>query len=213
IRLGCRKLVSYLYRNEVGDPPAHATLDLLTEQLVVSGRLPNNITASLALVKTYSEHVVRGQLDDHFRITGESIAPALSAWQVVAEWAFPETKVPDRWPEIWKGLPAAENPDERLLPGTSYVLTKETGRNAFGPLYAGRDAARGTPVTVNLIPLEQDDTFSGDTVPRQDLDPTTIVAPLHSGTVTVDGKYSFRYLLPRPGCRAGLRRQGRGHAD
>jgi len=196
VRRANEALSKFLYRREIGELPANATLDLIIEQLIVSGKLPAHINAPLSIVQTYGNFVVRDQMDE-FVITRESIAPALTALKVLTEWTFPERRSRDPWAEIWDSLPVGYG-EERQIPDTSYSLSgPQLSRNSLGPLYAGRNASRNEPVSVNLvgIPEDSDEAFFEEVARFTRLSDASIVSPLDAGRVVVDGERRCLYLI------------------
>jgi hypothetical protein len=186
-----------LYRQCIGDLPANASLDLLIEGLVVSGKLPQDVNAALAVVQTYGRYVVRDQMDG-FLITRESVAPALNALRVLTEHVLPERKSADLWSKVWQSLPAGAHLEERQIPDTPYLLRQpQLSRNSLGPLYAGRHATRNEPVSVNLVtlPKQNDDAFFEEVARFTRLGDANIVSPLDAGRVVVDGRRLCLYLI------------------
>jgi len=197
VRRAVEVLAKFLYRRELGEIPANATLDSLIDQLVVSGKLPQEINAPLAVVQTYGRYVVRDQMDA-FLITTESIAPALAALRVLTAWVLPDRKPADPWAEIWESLPIGDHQGERRIPDTSYHLrAPRLSRNSLGPLFTGRNAARNEPVSVNLVtlPPQSDDAFFEEVARFMRLSDANIVSPLDAGRVVVDGRRRCLYLI------------------
>jgi len=197
VRRANEALSKYLYKRELGDLPTNATLDLLIQQLIVSQKLPSHINASLATVQTYGNYAVRDDQMGEFTITHESTKPALTALRTLTDWTF-ERKPADPWPRIWDSLPPGNDDAERQIPNTGYYLRgPRLSQNSLGPLYAGRDAGRQEPVSVNLValPEQSEDEFFEEATRFMRLRHANIVSPLDAGRVAVDGRRRCLFLV------------------
>ena len=84
-RLATETLSRFLYRREIGEPPANATLDALVEKLVAARKLPPHINISLGTVRTYGDFAVSEGADAQ-AISTEAIQPGLAALKVLTHW-------------------------------------------------------------------------------------------------------------------------------
>jgi hypothetical protein len=187
-RLATESLSRFLYRREIGEPPANATLDALVEQLVVAHKLPPQINISLGTVRTYGDFAVS---EGSAEISTEAIQPALAALKVLTNWIIAThlSKVEDRdeWDALCSQLPPGDKPGEHLIPGTRYVLREpRLGLNRLGnAVYAGRDAETRQAVTMLLVPVSKDqgDDFHGAVERLICLNESGIVRPLRTGRI------------------------------
>ncbi|KOV86714.1 TIR domain-containing protein [Nocardia sp. NRRL S-836] len=177
--------VSALRRHQgtVGGP----TLD----QLADSGEVPPHLHAPLATVQAYAR-----SHEDDVVITSRSVAPALSALKVLAQWAFPG-QAPDPWDEVWEGLPDHVG-GAKLVPGTTFtVRAPQRGRTSLGPRYAGHDLLRDEPVSVHLVglPEDRDEAFFAEIARFTRFTDPAVVSPVAAGPVSVDGKRRCLYVI------------------
>jgi hypothetical protein len=195
IRRANEALSKFLYRREIGELPRNATLDLIIEQLIVSGKLPAEIVAALATMQSLGNFAVRDQIDD-FVVTRASLVTALAAWRELTAWTFPEFKAPDVLAGVFELLP--QTAAGRRIPNTGYVITDEpVSRNSHGPLHPGHDTVRDRPVSINLVGVaaDRDDAFFAEFARFTRLSDANIVSPIDAGTVLVDGERRCLFLV------------------
>lgn len=195
IRRANEALSTFLYRREIGELPPDATLNLIIEQLIVSGRLPREIMAALAIMQSLGNFAVRDRIDDA-PITRASLVTALAAWRELTSWTFPELKAPDVLAEVYELLPRTAA--GRRIPDTGYVITGEAvSRNSHGPLHPGHDTVRDRPVSINLVGVaaDHDDAFFAEVDRFTRLSDANIVSPTDVGAVVVDGERRCLFLV------------------
>ncbi len=161
------------------------------DQLADSGEVPAHLHAPLATVQAYAH-----SLEDDVAITSRSVAPALSAMKVLAQWAFPEP-VPDPWTEVWEGLPD-HGDGWKLVPGTTFTVRgPQLSRTSLGPRYAGHDLLRDEPVSVHLVglPEDRDEAFFAQIARFTRIADPAVVSPVAAGPVSVDGKRRCLYVI------------------
>ncbi|ANZ41010.1 hypothetical protein BBK82_38560 [Lentzea guizhouensis] len=161
------------------------------EKLVHSGEVPPHLRAPLATVQAYA----RGTEDDAV-ITIRSVAPALSALMMLAQWALPG-ETPDPWTEVFDSLP--DNGDgTKAISGTTFTVRgPQLGRTGLGPRYAGHDLLRGEPVSVHLVglPEDRDEAFFAEIARFSRIANAAVVSPVAAGPVSVDGKRRCLYVI------------------
>jgi len=202
VQRATRALARWLYRREIGEPPAELDPDTLMGQLILSGRLPATVVPWLAMVRTFGSYVT-GEGADRVTITTESIAPALSALRALTAWAFPERAAYDPGADVLAGLPKAGDGSERQLPGSPYRLREPAvGRTTLGSRFAGRDAVTGRAVMVHLVDLPEraHEAFLGDVGRFTGLTVPQVLAPLAADRLMVaDNSRGLYVVLPDTG--------------
>jgi hypothetical protein len=155
-----RELCLFLYRQEIGDVPAHADFSWITDRLLMRPSLPAEVRNALATMEGYGRQVVPGAVNGP-PVTSETIDPPLRALATLNRALFPDWHQPDERVDVWDGLPPGED-GTRHLPGTDYVLrAPELARATLGPLYRARDTSRSKSMTILLVdpPLPDDRMF------------------------------------------------------
>ncbi|CRK59393.1 Serine/threonine-protein kinase PknB [Alloactinosynnema sp. L-07] len=184
-----------LHQQEIGDVPPNAPDEQIIGQLLASQKLPPRVIEALSTARTLGNQAVNSRSGE-VTVAADTIAVARAAFDRLMAWRFPEREPPDVWARVYARLPQAHG--GRRIPGTDYVLTgAELGRNSHGPLYPGRDTARGTTVSINLvgIPAERDDAFFEQVARFTRLSDPNIVAPMDAGTIAVDGERLCLFLV------------------
>ncbi|WP_246477793.1 TIR domain-containing protein [Saccharothrix ecbatanensis] len=195
IRRANEALSTFLYRREIGELPPDATLNLIIGQLIVSGKLPREIMAALAIMQSLGNIVVSDRIDDS-PITSASLVTPLAAWRELSAWTFPEFKAPDVLADVCELLPLTAA--GRRIPDTDYVITGDAvSRNSHGPLHPGHDTVRDRPVSINLVGVaaDHDDAFFAEVARFTRLSDANIVSPTDAGTVVVDGERRCLFLV------------------
>jgi hypothetical protein len=200
-RAATETLLRFLYRHEIGDAPANATLDALTEQLVVAHKLPPHIRISLGTVRTYGDFAVSEGADAQ-AISAESIQPGLAALKVLTNWIVSthlrKAEDLDEWDALCSQLPPGDNPGERLIPGTRFLLrAPRLGVNRLGAVYSGRDGETRQAVTMLLapVPKDQGDSLLEAVARLIRLNEGGIVRPLRSGRIHAAGRRIGDYAV------------------
>lgn len=174
-----------LLRHQVSD--GGPTLD----QLLRSGEVPAHLHASLATVQAFA----RERAED-VPVTGRTVAPALSALKVLAQWALPG-EPPDPWAGIWDRLPDGGD-GTKLIPGTTFTARgPQLGRTGLGPRYAGHDLLRDEPVSVHLVdvPEDRDAAFFAEIARFARFADAAVVSPVAAGPITIDDRRRCLYVI------------------
>jgi hypothetical protein len=161
------------------------------DQLLHSGEVPPHLQAPLATVQAYA----REQAED-VAVTGRTVAPALSALKVLAQWAFPGEPA-DPWAEIWDALPDGGD-GTKLIPGTTFTARgPQLGRTGLGPRYAGHDLLRDEPVSVHLagVPEDRDEAFFAEFARFTRFADAAVVSPVAAGPIVIDDRRRCLYVI------------------
>lgn len=161
------------------------------DQLVHSGEVPAHLRAPLATVQAYA----RERAED-VSVTDRTVAPALSALQVLARWAFPG-EPPDPWAEIWDALPDSGD-GTKLIPGTTFTARgPQLSRTGLGPRYAGHDLLRDEPVSVHLVglPQDRDEAFFAEFARFSRFADAAVVSPVAAGPIVIDDRRRCLYVI------------------
>lgn len=182
-----RELCSFLYRQKVGDIPAHVDFRWITDRLMMRSSLPAEIRDALATMEGYGRQVVPGYVDGP-AVTAETIVQPLKTLATLTEWVFPDWQRPDEAAGAWELLPVREG-GTRSLPGTDYVLRAPIGRVALGTIYHARDTGRDRAMTVVLVePPPVDERVFRQQITRFDQRHRGVLVAEDGGELVVDGR-------------------------
>jgi len=200
-RIAVEVICKFLYRQELGELPPGSTLDSLAQRLLSTGKLPEHIKVVLSIAQTYGNFVVKDRMEDYV-ITRESIQPGLTALKVLADWTFAtyfgQPEKTDPWESVLAKLPVHEDPNERAIPGSRYLLrVPRLSLNSLGPLYAGRDKVWSQPVAVNFVALSEkhEAVFFEEIARFIRLNDASLVRPLDAGRIVVNDKCLCLYVI------------------
>jgi hypothetical protein len=201
LRVAAEALLRFLYRREMGPLSEGQTLDALRRALLTAHRLPPPVRIAVSTLEAYGNYVVE-DVEESASVTPESIRPALSALRLFADWVFAHyfetAQSTDKRDALWRQLPAADDANERRIPGTPYVACQpQLGASGLCAVYPGRDTKWRQAVTVTLYPPDEENAERFFALASALIRGTDAgeVRPLDAGKVSVEGHIVCFYVV------------------
>lgn len=194
-RRSAQELAALIYRRTIGEPAAGATLDVMSDALLLSGRLPGEASGPLGTLRAlFGPDALREEASRTPEKRQEAAVTATRALEALGQWVFPEHSRRRRQAQMRHLLP--EMPDgSRALPDTPYRLHGEPlWHSSTGPVYAGRDTRTAEEVMV-VLSLASDEPASTDLERVRRLDALNVLAPYDTGTIRTGVDTAGSYLI------------------